>query len=125
VVILLVIGAIALCGGVLWMFGRRDSYSADLGIVVFWVAMAFFLIAVVCIPANRARWRGDLVAMEAVQRTIDDARANGELSPFEIAAIQQEAARWNAALAVGQYWAKSPFFGVYHPRDITDAQPIR
>lgn len=66
-----------------------------------------------------------VVKYEAVQKTVDDARNNENITQFELAAIQQKAVEKNEHLAGLKYWAEHPLCNWFYSKKILQIQPIR
>jgi len=61
---------------------------------------------------------------EAVQSTLDRARLNENISPLELAAIQQKAAEKNEELASMKFWAEHPLSNWFYSKKIFTIKPI-
>jgi len=61
---------------------------------------------------------------EAVQSTLDRARLNENISPFELAAIQQKAVEKNEELASMKFWATHPLSNWFYSKKILAIKPI-
>lgn len=69
---------------------------------------------------------GAIVAQyESLQTTLDTARANPQINPLELAAIQQKVAAFNQGLAKDQYYAQIPLTSWFWSRRILPLKPIR
>lgn len=61
---------------------------------------------------------------EAVQSTLDRARLNENISPLELAAIQQKTAEKNEELASMKFWAEHPLSNWFYSKKIFTIKPI-
>jgi len=61
---------------------------------------------------------------EAVQSTMDGARFNENISPLELAAIQQKAVEKNEELARMKFWAEHPLSNWFYSKKILAIRPI-
>ena len=61
---------------------------------------------------------------EAVQSTLDRARLNENISPLELAAIQQKAVEKNEELASMKFWAEHPLSNWFYSKKILAIKPI-
>ena len=61
---------------------------------------------------------------EAVQSTLDRARLNENISPFELAAIQQKVVEKNEELASMKFWVKHPLSNWFYSKKIFTIKPI-
>lgn len=61
---------------------------------------------------------------EAVQSTLDRARLNENISPLELAAIQQKAVEKNEELASMKFWATHPLSNWFYSKKIFAIKPI-
>ena len=87
-------------------------------IVFFVVGATMGIIAQIEIPASVAEFK-------SVKMTVDTARLRGDISDYEIAAIQQKIIESNEWLARTKYIASIPLIGWAIKRFLRDLEPIK
>ena len=116
----------AFCIGFGLWWGNSKTYRDVEGwrIASFFLALAL-VITLIAIPYSRLDTHSEIIELEAVRDTLERARANDTISPYEIAAMQQKATEMNQWLANAQFWAKHPLTNWFWPKDVFNVQPIR
>ena len=84
------------------------------------VLLAFLILIATREPCADAKVR----KFEAVQATLDKARLNENISPLELAALQQKAVEKNEELAGLKFWAQHPLSNWFYSKKILAIKPI-
>jgi len=82
-------------------------------------------IALVDIPFNRMDIRAKMAGFDSVRVTVEKARIDGNLGPYELAAIQRSVVEQNEWLARTQYWAGHWMTSWFVPTKILLVDPIK
>jgi len=82
------------------------------------------VVSLIPIPLARMESRSNIAQFRAVQATFETARQNKNISPIELAAIQQNAMKANADLASWQYWNQT-VFDWWIDDGVMDLKPIK
>lgn len=124
-IILLLVG-LAVVAGIALYFGRRfyKKWLEISAITVGGIVAVGLLIICIALPINRAVVRADITKFQVVAATLEIARANENISSFELAALQQKVIDYNAWLAYIQYRQRSGWMGWFNPGEIRDLKPL-
>ena len=93
-----------------------------IGLIVFGILAALILVAW---PINYMTEVANIERFHSLEQTLLNARANDNVSEYEIAAITQTVAEMNKDLASHQYWAAHPLTSWFYPKEILTLEPIR
>lgn len=102
--------------------GRLPDWQAGSAICLGVIGGVFLFILLIAIPINRLEIKAKIQHFNAVQATIDTARAGGR--EIESAALVFKIVDCNTWLARQQYW-KNHYFGIYYPGEIMELQPLK
>jgi len=112
--------------GFLVIYHAKDSYSGwDLvASITLVVGGMLLVICLTCIVMREPCADAIVRKFEAVQSTLDRARLNENISPLELAAIQQKAVEKNEELASMKFWAKHTLSNWFYSKKILAIRPI-
>ena len=106
----------------------RDGYdwtdtAWTLGVFFFGGVIVIIILAIIINPITV---KADILKFHSVQNTLDIARNNVDISPLELAAIQQAAVEMNKWLTQAQFWANHSLTNWFWPtRAINQLQVIK
>ena len=89
------------------------------------IAALVSVVVVIFVFINPIGVQAEIIAFNETARTLEAARLNPNISPLELAAIQQKVIEMNQWLAGSQYWAKHPLTNWFWPKEIFKLKPIR
>lgn len=95
------------------------------GVCLAVIAGICLLICSICISLKEVEARGYIVRIEAVRETLEVARANEDIHPVELAAIQQKVVEKNEWIANAKYWARQPLTNWFWSKKILEIEPIK
>ena len=104
---------------------KSDGYDAEgwgLLALLFGVIMVGALVAW---PISVATENANIARFHSLEQTLADARANTEVSEYEIAAIMTTVAEMNKDLATKQYWARLKLSNWFYPKELLTLEPIK
>ena len=111
-----------LCLGVHFLTEDYDNVWGFIGIGSLCILV---FISGVVLPLERAGVKSKMLEFYSVERSLETARENSDISEFELAAIQQEIVCTNRWLAKAQYWAVHPLTNWFWVQDVMDLEPIK
>ena len=82
------------------------------------------VVGIVGLPIQYYSTIGKIAEFKSIQQTLNTARENKTISPFELAALQTKAVEGNMWLAGIQYW-NSTILEWYIPDEVDNLQPIQ
>ena len=100
------------------LFEAGGFISAVLGVLI--LVMALFLL-----PIIYSSEVGNIQGFKSVKATVENARANGNISAIELAALQHKIVESNSWLAKAQYWNNFPIISLYIPEKVMELEPIK
>ena len=83
------------------------------------------MITVIILPLSRFITNQDIQSFIAAKKTIINARANKNISSYELASLQIKIISLNADLAADQYAAKLPVISMFYPKAILKLKPLK
>ena len=120
--ILTILALLTFSIGLIWYLENESSDGATvalaIGVIVMVAVIGTFLMNPISVNAH-------IVQYQSVQETINQARTNPDISPMELAALQQKAVDENKWLANVQFWAKHPLTNWFVPKVVFQLKPIR
>lgn len=105
---------------VVYHFVRRD-WNEAIGV---WLSIVVLIMSLITLGVDRVAIRGDIKEYYALEKTLAVARANPNISPYELAAIQTKVIETNEWLAKVQYYATIPLTNWFVPQDVMKLRPI-
>ena len=124
-IIVLSVCIIALICGAIWVIGEiRKDYWFGWGCATIFIGSVAVVLLLV-IPINQMAIKAEIREFEATYDSLTWVRENPNVSPFEIAAIQQKVIEANRWLAQAKYWAENPMTSWFYPPSIHQVQPIK
>lgn len=112
-----------IAGIVLYSILKRSWDGEMLGAIALVIGITALVIWLLCFPLSKVCSVDMVIERDALQTTYDHARKNG--SEYELVAITQSIADFNADLARAKYWAKSPWTNWFYVAEILNVEPIR
>lgn len=83
---------------------ETEDWRWILGLLLGAVSVIFLLVFVAMVPSQRMNDRANMARFQSFRETLERARAKGEATEIERAAIQKSVASWNAWIASRRYW---------------------
>ncbi len=120
-VLLLILGVLSLVGFLVYRIFNYNDGGMAIGVFCA-ICLVVFLIA---IPIARYDTKIKIAQFQETQRTLEDARVNKSISPFELAAIQKEVIGQNTWLVEAKIWKNNIFVGVFTHPSILKLDPIK
>lgn len=122
IIILSLLAITALCLGIHLLTDDDEAIWGGIGFVAL-----IILVLVVCLilPISRMEVQADIRAFRSVGLSLETARANPDISEFELAAIQQEVIDANRWLAKAKYLVENPLINWFWVKDVIDLEPIK
>ena len=105
-----------------WILERENSDFPGMAATI---SGLLFCLAMMCMVGNRAAEMAHVVAFRATQATMEMARANKNINPLELAALQRDVINQNQWLAHVQYFGKNPWTSWFVPESVQDLKPIQ
>ena len=94
--------------------------------IVFGIFFFIVLLGALCyLGSNHLDTHAKIKEFLAIKRTVEIARQNPNISPLEIAALQQKIIEANKWLANNKYYAKNPWTSWFIPGEVLKLRPIR
>ncbi len=121
IISLSVLAAFFFLGWAIKGFGDDSIFWASCGIVFPVLLILVFLL----LPFQLGGTRAWILSFEQTRQSLENARANKNISQLELAAIQQEVIKMNQALAGNKYWAKNPLTSFFWVKEMSELEPIR
>lgn len=106
--------------------GEEDPWELlPIGTVIGWAMLIFTILGLLMMPLVRLSINADIEGFLAIKQSIEEARANGDISEVELAALQHKVVEANQWLAVTQYQARLFWTWGFVPVRVLELEPIR
>lgn len=122
------IGIVLLGFLALFIHFKKDSYDeawSAIAVCFLVIGGIFLIICLVSIGAREISADVYIEKFNSVQRTLDVARANTQINPLELAALQQKAVEKNESLASMKFYQKRLLTNWFYSNKVLAIQPIK
>ena len=98
--------------------------NEELGIISITIGVLILIFALILLPIARIDCNAGIAAFNATRDTVQEARANTDISYAELAALQHKIIEQNQWLASIQYWNRT-VFDIWVPDRVELMTPLR